>query len=272
MKEKKRIKTFENFINEDSYFHNTDQIDEILDKISSSGYKSLSNSDRAILFNYSKDDEDIHKVLVEANKLIAQFKELNKKMSVLTGADPKELVDKLKSQWVQLNSKLSECEGILRYLYKLEDPGKIYNYNKKHGLAMEKINHSNMINEYKYVNKFDFELGKSYEYDELPQKTKDDIDVQFDDNAEYGPDDYNYIFKLLTPKEIEEHFNDFGEYNIADTINDPNMKLLIKKVLRVGLDYPAVGVEGDHKALACYTLNIPLPYLEMQLKPEENDN
>ena len=139
----------------------------------------------------------------------------------------------------------------------------------------KKIMSSAMITEYtKYVNKFDFEIGKSYEYDELPEKTKDDIDVQFDDNAEYGPDDYVYVFKLLTPEETEDYLhNQFGEYDIEDAMDDPYMKALIKKIIRVGLDYPAVGIEGNHRALACYTLRKPLPYLEMKLKPEiEDDN
>ena len=47
----------------------------------------------------------------------------------------------------------------------------------------------------KYVNKFDFEIDQSYEYDDLPKKVQKDIDVQFDDEGEYAPDDYNYIFK-----------------------------------------------------------------------------
>lgn len=124
----------------------------------------------------------------------------------------------------------------------------------------------------KYVNKFDFEIGKSYEYEELPKQVKDDIDVQVED-AEYGPEDYTYLFKLLTPEETEEYLHDsFGEYDIQDAIDDPYMKKLIKKIMINGLDYPAVGIEGGHRALAFYVMNKPLPYLDMILKDDLDDN
>ena len=130
-----------------------------------------------------------------------------------------------------------------------------------------------MITEFKifegYVNKFDFEIGKSYEYDELPKKVKDDIDVQFEEYSEYSPEDYTYLFKILTPEETVEYLESvFGEWDINDAINDPYMKKIIKSVKEKGLDYPAVGNEGNHRALAFYAMNKPLPYLEMVLKTE----
>jgi hypothetical protein len=279
---KARIKTFEKFINEDSYFHNMDQIDEILDKINKSGYKSLDDSDMAILYNYSRNDEDIRNVLIEINKILKEYKDNTRKLSVLTSSDSGPNVDRIKQKSVEIYNKLYKYEKILVDLYKLKDPEKLYNYSKKHGLAIgEKKIHNDMITEYteynKYVNKFDFEIGKSYEYSELPEKTKIDIDVQFDDNSEYNQEDYLYVFKLLNPEETEEYLhNVFGEHNIEDAIKDPYIKILIKKIIRVGLDYPAVGSEGNHRALACYVLKKPLPYLELKLKPEaqerENDN
>ena len=120
----------------------------------------------------------------------------------------------------------------------------------------------------KFVNKFDFELGKSYEYNELPQKVKNDIDVQFGDYyTEYGPEDYDYIYKLLTPEDLSEYLESmFGEYDITDAMDEPYMKRLAKSIVTKGIDYPGVGYEGNHRALACYMLNIPYPYLEMKLK------
>ena len=174
--------------------------------------------------------------------------------------------------------------------FKLQVKNNIFNQEDRNGVPnpmmgerkhiktfenFKKINSKDMITEYtKYVNKFDFEIGKSYEYNELPQKTKDDIDVQFDDNAEYGPEDYVYIFKLLSPEETEDYLhNVFGEYDIEDAMDDPYIKRLVRKIMTSGLDYPAVGIEGNHRALACYIMGKHLPYLEMELKPEiEDDN
>ena len=122
----------------------------------------------------------------------------------------------------------------------------------------------------KYVNKFDFEIDQSYEYDDLPKKVQKDIDVQFDDEGEYAPDDYNYIFKLLPLEEYGEYVeNAFGQYDIVDAMEHSYMKKLVKDIEKRGIDYPSVGFEGNHRALACYMMNKPLPYLQMELKSEE---
>lgn len=134
--ERKHIKTFEAFINERSYFHSMEYIDSILDKINDSGYASLDDSDLAILYNYSKDDEDIHKLLVKMNKLTKRFKELNQKISVAVPSDSEETLNKLKDDWLKFNSQMKEYENKLRYLYKIEDPNVIWAYQDKHGLRI----------------------------------------------------------------------------------------------------------------------------------------
>lgn len=125
-----------------------------------------------------------------------------------------------------------------------------------------------------YTNKFDFVLGKSYEYDDLPKKVKNDIDAQFGDGYnEYGPTDYNYICKLITPEDNSEYLESaFGEWDIENAIDHPYMKRLVKKIKENGLDYPAVGTEGNHRALAYYIMEKPLPYLEMILKDEDDED
>jgi hypothetical protein len=118
------------------------------------------------------------------------------------------------------------------------------------------------------TNKFDFQEGKVYQYHELPKQIQEDIDVQLED-GEYNSDDYNYVAQLLEPSQIEEYLhNVFGEYSIGEAIDHPDMKRLIKKIKRDGLDYPPVGNEGNHRALAFYELGLPLPYLNMELKEE----
>ena len=134
--EKRHIKTFEQFMNEGSYFHTMKNIDEILDKISKSGYESLDDSDKAILLNFSKDDEDIYDILVKLNNLIKKFKRLNQKISVLVGSDSQE-VEKVKKDWLTINSELADYESKLRYLYKIEDPQRLWDYAEQQGLTSE---------------------------------------------------------------------------------------------------------------------------------------
>ena len=124
----------------------------------------------------------------------------------------------------------------------------------------------NSFSERKLTNKFDFVLGKVYSLDELPQHVKDDVDRQFDEYSELEPKDYHYVAKLLKPEEIEEYLrNSFGEYDIQDALEEPYMKKLVKNIICNGLDYPPVGIEGNHRALAFWFLEKELPYLEMVL-------
>jgi len=114
------------------------------------------------------------------------------------------------------------------------------------------------------TNKFDFIIGKKYEFEDLPKKIQNDIEIQFDEYSELQPMDYYYVCKILKPKEIEEYLMSvFGEYEIGDVLEEPYMKKLIKDIKRNGLDYPSVGIEGNHRALAYWYLGRDLPYLEM---------
>jgi formyltetrahydrofolate hydrolase len=53
------------------------------------------------------------------------------------------------------------------------------------------------------------------------------------------------------------------KYNIQDILEEPYMVNLINDINKNGLDYPIVGIEGNHRALALYHLNKDIPYLEM---------
>lgn len=127
--EKKHIKSFENFVNEYSEFHSQEFIDDILQKIHDYGYESLHDTEKAILINFSKDDEDIHGILMKIKELSKEFVKINQKILVLTKNDDKE---KLFKKWSELNSQMTNYENMLRYLYQIEDPTNIVNYIKKH--------------------------------------------------------------------------------------------------------------------------------------------
>ena len=114
------------------------------------------------------------------------------------------------------------------------------------------------------TNKFKGVVGKSYEFYELPELTKQDIEVMFEDNYDEGPEDYLYEYVLISPEENEEYlFSVFGEWDIENAKEDPYIRKLVRDIKKRGLDYPAVGNEGNHRALAYYMMNKPLPYLKM---------
>ena len=112
--------------------------------------------------------------------------------------------------------------------------------------------------------KFKGVVGESYEFNELPEQTKQDIEVMFEDNYDEGPEDYLYEYVLISPEENEEYlFSVFGEWDIENAKEDPYIRKLVRDIKKRGLDYPAVGNEGNHRALAYYMMNKPLPYLKM---------
>ncbi len=116
------------------------------------------------------------------------------------------------------------------------------------------------------LSKFDFKINKVYQYYELPQEIKDDIDLQFEDNYEESGQDYQYRCQLIKHKDlgewIENHFGrEYEEY-----LEDEDMIRLINDIKINGLKYPSVGSEGNHRALAHWKLGLDLPYLKMEYK------
>ena len=114
----------------------------------------------------------------------------------------------------------------------------------------------------KFIND-DFKIGQRYSYDQLPKQVRDDIDIQFQYSRDEGVEDYVWEYKLLSPDDIVEYLESvYGEYDMVDACNHAYMVKMIKDIQESGLEYPAVGIEGNHRALACWFLRIPLPYLQ----------
>jgi len=116
-----------------------------------------------------------------------------------------------------------------------------------------------------------FKIGQRYNYDDLPKVTQNEIDVQFEDEYDESVDDYQWEFKYLQPEDIEEYLDNIYGYNIGDALDDPYMKKIIRNIKKNGIMQPAVGFEGNHRALACWHLKIPLPYLEPIKKQYQNN-
>jgi len=126
------MKTYNQFINE-SFFHTEKQLNDILEQISKVGYDNISDSDKAILNNYSKDDKDIHNILLEMRKITNKFKDINSKINdaFKRNASQDEL-NKLKKEWMGLHIEVSKYENLLRYVYKIEDPAILWKYEEKY--------------------------------------------------------------------------------------------------------------------------------------------
>lgn len=142
----------------------------------------------------------------------------------------------------------------------------------------------------RYTNKFDFQPGRIYSYEELPEQVQSDINDQFDDPEEI--DEFDFKAVLLTPSEIAEMTEETGDNaqwilhgwkanttdveNIED-LDDPETRArfldaipslarVMESIKTSGLDYPSVGREGTHRAIAHYLLGRSLPYLEIEQK------
>src|SRR5574344_1417112 len=128
---------------ENTKFHSMKQIDDIIDKISLNGYESLDDSEKAILNNFTKDDEDINTILVENSELKLKAKILQNKMK-------KEIFDDLKQkyleQWIKITSKLTSLNHQLEHVYKV-DKHDIWAYQDKNGLLLGDDNDYNDYDE-----------------------------------------------------------------------------------------------------------------------------
>lgn len=108
----------------------------------------------------------------------------------------------------------------------------------------------------------DFVVGRTYEFDDLPEQVQDDIEVQ---TAEMGEDSdmYEYHAVLMDPEDnpAPEKFD--VDTDPENTVDDPYVVSLVEQIKEDGLSYPPVGSEGNHRMLAYWIMKEPIPYLEM---------
>lgn len=120
-------------LKEGSFFFGEEDINKILDKISEVGYENLDASDKAILKNYSNNDEDIKSVILAKRKLEKEHEKVNKEMdAILKGGCSTRETQPYVDAWVELRSKIKNYEDILEKTYKIKDPALIYNFEKKY--------------------------------------------------------------------------------------------------------------------------------------------
>lgn len=106
----------------ESKFVDKDDVNELLDKISSSGISSLNDIDKKRLTLFSEGDKEIIKIIDEMGDVTMQFKYLNRRLKELSdnGEDGYDLFVK---EWGPLNTKIVKLEReIESYGIALGDP------------------------------------------------------------------------------------------------------------------------------------------------------
>lgn len=110
----KHIYTFKKFLIKESVFVSKDEVDELLDKISSSGINSLSDIEKNTLTLFSEKDKEIIKIIEEMGDITNEFRELNKKMNKLSSEGKNKEAHSLMDYWIDLNDKLKPLEQSFR--------------------------------------------------------------------------------------------------------------------------------------------------------------
>lgn len=125
----KNLKTFKNF--KESVFVTKDEVDELLDKINSSGITSLSDVEKNRLNLFSEDDKEIIKIIEEMGDLTAEFMEVNNKIKELMSEYKTEEAKSLMSKWDSLDKKMTVLEkSFKKWGIELDDE-RLFNLMKK---------------------------------------------------------------------------------------------------------------------------------------------
>lgn len=111
---RKHIDSFINFSIKESVFVSEEEVDELLDKISSSGINSLSDIEKNRLTLFSEKDKEIIKIIEEMGDITNEFRELNKKMNKLSSEGKNKEAHSLMEYWMELYDRLRPLEQSFR--------------------------------------------------------------------------------------------------------------------------------------------------------------
>ena len=104
-----------NQIFEKSKFVDTDEFNDLLDKINDGGITSLTDIEKKRLDLFSMDDEPILDVIDRMGDLTAQFKEINKKLNNLSSQGKNKEAQKIfRDEWGPLNDEMTKLEEIIQ--------------------------------------------------------------------------------------------------------------------------------------------------------------
>ena len=113
------IKNWETFNDQgeflkESVFVTKEELDALLDKISLSGIKSLSDIEKNRLLLFSTEDKEIIRTIEVMGDITNEFRELNKRMSKLSSEGKGDQAKSLMGYWIKLNDKMTSLEQLFR--------------------------------------------------------------------------------------------------------------------------------------------------------------
>lgn len=104
---------YNNPINE-SNFVNQSEVDDLLDRIASSGITSLSDIEKNRLELFSTEDKEIIDTIEKMGDITNKFRKLNKRINQLSSEGKSEEAHKLMDYWMELNNELRPLEQSFR--------------------------------------------------------------------------------------------------------------------------------------------------------------
>jgi len=113
------IKHWESFNDRDislkeSVFVTKEEIDALLDKISLSGIRSLSDIEKNRLLLFSTEDKEIIRTIEAMGDITNEFKALNQRMKKLSSEGKGEQARSLMGYWIKLNDEMTSLEHLFR--------------------------------------------------------------------------------------------------------------------------------------------------------------
>lgn len=104
-----------NQIFEKSKFVDTDEFNQLLDKINDGGITSLTDIEKKRLDLFSMDDEPILDLIEKMAELSIEFKEINKRLNDLSSKGKNEEAKKIfRDEWGPLNDEMTKLENIIQ--------------------------------------------------------------------------------------------------------------------------------------------------------------
>ena len=104
----------------------------------------------------------------------------------------------------------------------------------------------------------DYHVGQTYRFEDLPQPTQEDVEIQFE-GRHYTVEDCTYRLVIIPYADLLANLDEECGPNLTDILDDPDVKRLARSIKRDGLHYPPVGEEGNHRRLAAVRLGMDIP-------------
>jgi hypothetical protein len=101
----------------------------------------------------------------------------------------------------------------------------------------------------------DLNIDQIFSFKELPNESKKDFLLQFENDFEFEFEEYSFKLKLIPYQQLTKELDDIFGCNLIDELEDDYVVELANDILLNGLINPPIGSEGIHRTLAHHYLN-----------------